>query len=107
MGVRPAKKVNYYLIASPAGAYFSGGVNVTAQMIAGTLETPVMGPEDTATGLIATVVPNKRLVTKKVGRGRRLVTTYLRKTYSGFIEARAAGNTTFSDTVQFRVTTTP
>ncbi|WP_430645560.1 branched-chain amino acid aminotransferase [Agromyces sp. GXS1127] len=26
LGVRPAKKVNYYLIASPAGAYFPGGV---------------------------------------------------------------------------------
>lgn len=26
LGVRPAKKVNYYLIASPAGAYFAGGV---------------------------------------------------------------------------------
>ena len=26
LGVRPAKKVNYYLIASPAGAYFHGGV---------------------------------------------------------------------------------
>ena len=26
LGVRPAKKVNYYVIASPAGAYFSGGV---------------------------------------------------------------------------------
>ncbi len=26
LGVRPAKKVAYYLIASPAGAYFSGGV---------------------------------------------------------------------------------
>ncbi|NEM91457.1 branched-chain amino acid aminotransferase [Galbitalea soli] len=26
LGVRPAAKVNYYLIASPAGAYFSGGV---------------------------------------------------------------------------------
>jgi len=26
LGVRPAKKVNYYLIASPAGAYFTGGV---------------------------------------------------------------------------------
>jgi branched-chain amino acid aminotransferase len=26
LGVRPAEKVNYYLIASPAGAYFSGGV---------------------------------------------------------------------------------
>src|SRR6187431_1757913 len=26
LGVRPAKKVNYYLIASPAGAYFSGGI---------------------------------------------------------------------------------
>ena len=27
LGVRPAKKVNYYVIASPAGAYFSGGVS--------------------------------------------------------------------------------
>ena len=26
LGIRPAKKVNYYLIASPAGAYFPGGV---------------------------------------------------------------------------------
>jgi branched-chain amino acid aminotransferase len=26
LGVRPAAKVNYYLIASPAGAYFHGGV---------------------------------------------------------------------------------
>ena len=26
LGVRPAKKVSYYLIASPAGAYFTGGV---------------------------------------------------------------------------------
>ncbi|MEV8266272.1 branched-chain amino acid aminotransferase [Microbacterium sp. NPDC076911] len=26
LGVRPAQKVGYYLIASPAGAYFSGGV---------------------------------------------------------------------------------
>ncbi len=27
LGVRPANKVNYYVIASPAGAYFSGGVS--------------------------------------------------------------------------------
>ncbi|MGG7463639.1 MULTISPECIES: branched-chain amino acid aminotransferase [unclassified Plantibacter] len=27
LGVRPAKKVAYYVIASPAGAYFSGGVS--------------------------------------------------------------------------------
>ncbi|QYH35673.1 branched-chain amino acid aminotransferase [Salinibacterium sp. M195] len=27
LGVRAAKKVNYYVIASPAGAYFPGGVN--------------------------------------------------------------------------------
>lgn len=27
LGVRPAKKVNYYVIASPAGAYFPGGVS--------------------------------------------------------------------------------
>lgn len=27
LGVRPAKKVNYYVIASPAGAYFTGGVS--------------------------------------------------------------------------------
>ncbi|MET0302514.1 MAG: branched-chain amino acid aminotransferase, partial [Microbacteriaceae bacterium] len=27
LGVRPAKKVNYYVIASPAGAYFTDGVS--------------------------------------------------------------------------------
>ena len=27
LGVRPAHKVNYYVIASPAGAYFHGGIN--------------------------------------------------------------------------------
>jgi branched-chain amino acid aminotransferase len=27
LGVRPAKKVNYYVIASPAGAYFHGGIS--------------------------------------------------------------------------------
>jgi branched-chain amino acid aminotransferase len=27
LGVRPANKVNYYVIASPAGAYFTGGIN--------------------------------------------------------------------------------
>jgi branched-chain amino acid aminotransferase len=27
LGIRPAKKVNYYLIASPAGPYFPGGIN--------------------------------------------------------------------------------
>ena len=27
LGVRPAAKVNYYVIASPAGAYFTGGVS--------------------------------------------------------------------------------
>ena len=26
LGVRPAQKVNYYVIACPAGAYFHGGV---------------------------------------------------------------------------------
>ena len=26
LGVRPAHKVDYYVIASPAGAYFKGGV---------------------------------------------------------------------------------
>jgi branched-chain amino acid aminotransferase len=27
LGVRPAKKVNYYVIASPAGPYFAGGIS--------------------------------------------------------------------------------
>jgi len=30
LGVRPAKKVNFYLIASPAGAYFTGGITPLA-----------------------------------------------------------------------------
>jgi formylglycine-generating enzyme required for sulfatase activity len=90
-----------------AVSYFSGGGNVTAQMIAGTFATAVMGPDDAPIGLSVTITPNKRLVTRQVRQGGRLVTTYLRKTYAGFIEARAAGNTALSDTVRYQVTTTP
>jgi hypothetical protein len=90
-----------------AVGYFSGGGNVTAQMIAGTFATAVMGPDDPPIGLSVTITPNKRLLTKKVKKGKRTVTTYLRKTYAGFIEARAAGNTALSDTVRYQVTTTP
>jgi formylglycine-generating enzyme required for sulfatase activity len=90
-----------------AVSYFSGGGNVTAQMIAGTFATAVMGPDDAPIGLSVTITPNKRLVTRQVRQGGRLVTTYLRKTYAGFIEARAAGNTALSDAVRYQVTTTP
>jgi hypothetical protein len=53
------------------------------------------------------VTPNKRLLTKKVKKGKRVLTTFLRKTHSGLIEATAAGDSTRSDTVRYQVTTTP
>jgi hypothetical protein len=48
-----------------------------------------------------------RLLTKKVNKGKRVLTTTLRKTHSGLIEATAADDPTRSDTVRYQVTTTP
>jgi hypothetical protein len=42
-----------------------------------------------------------------VKKGKRVLTTTLRKTYSGLIEATAAEDPTRSDTVRYQVTTTP
>jgi uncharacterized delta-60 repeat protein len=88
-------------------SYFSGGGNVTAQMIGGTFTTGVLGPDDAAVGITVTVTPNKRLLKKKVKKGKRRRTTYLRKNYSGLIEATATDDPTRSDTVRYQVTTTP
>jgi hypothetical protein len=89
-----------------AVTYFSGGANVTAQMIAGTHTTAVMDDDDPPVSLLVTLVPNRRLVTRRVRQGERLVTKYLRRTYSGFIEATAESDGTRSDTVRFQITTT-
>ena len=90
-----------------AVSYTTAGANVTASMIAGTFATEVMGPDDAAVGMTVTITPNKRLLTKKVKKGKRVLTTTLRKTHSGLIEATAAGDPTRSDTVRYQVTTTP
>jgi len=90
-----------------AVSYTTAGANVTAAVIAGTFATEVMGPDDAAVGITVTVTPNKRLLTKKVKKGKRVLTTTLRKTHSGLIEATAADDPTRSDTVRYQVTTTP
>jgi hypothetical protein len=89
-----------------AVTYFSGGANVTAQMIAGTHTTAVMDDDDPPVSLVVMAVPNRRLLTRRVRQGERLVTKYLRRTYSGFIEATAESDGTRSDTVRFQITTT-
>jgi len=75
-------------------------------VIAGTFATEVMGPDDAAVGMTIAITPNKRLLTKKVKKGKRVLTTTLRKTHSGLIEATAADDATRSDTVRYQVTTT-
>jgi formylglycine-generating enzyme required for sulfatase activity len=90
-----------------AVSYTTAGANVTASVIVGTFATEVIGPDDAAVGMTIAVTPNKRLLTKKVKKGKRLLTTTLRKTHSGLIEATAAGDPTRSDTVRYQVTTTP
>ena len=90
-----------------AVSYSTAGANVTAAVIAGTFATEVIGPDDAAVGMTVTITPNKRLLTKKVKKGKRVLTTTLRKTYSGLIEATAAEDPTRSDTVRYQVTTTP
>jgi hypothetical protein len=89
-----------------AVSYFSGSANLTAQIIAGTHTTGVMDRDDPPVSLMVTVVPDRNLATRRVKQGRRFVTTYLRRTYSGFIEATAGSNAALSDTVRFQVTTT-
>ncbi len=90
-----------------AVSYTTAEGDVTAAVIAGTFATEVMGPDDAAVGITVTITPNKRLLTKKVKKGKRLLTTYLRKTHSGLIEATATDDPTRSDTVRYQVTTTP
>jgi formylglycine-generating enzyme required for sulfatase activity len=87
--------------------YVSGGSNLTAQIVAGTHTTAVMDADDPPLQLTVTVTPNQSEIVKRVLRGGKRVTTYLRRTYSGFIEATAVGNTALSDTVRYQVTTTP
>jgi hypothetical protein len=90
-----------------AVSYTTAGANVTAAVIAGSFATPVLSQDDSAVTLSVSVSPNKRLLKKKVKKGKRRLTTYRRKTHSGLIEATAAGDPTRSDTVLYQVTTTP
>jgi len=87
-----------------AVSYKTDEANVTAQVIAGTFATPELGPDDPAVGLTVTVTPNRRLLTKTVKNGNRIRTAYLRKTYTGLIEATAARDTNRSDTVRYQIT---
>jgi hypothetical protein len=66
-----------------------------------------MDADDPPLQLTVTVTPNQSEIVKRVLRGGKRVTTYLRRTYSGFIEATAVGNAALSDTVRYQVTTTP
>jgi uncharacterized delta-60 repeat protein len=102
MTLRGSSGDNFFAVS-----YATAEGNVTAQMITGSFATPVMGQDDAAVGMTVTITPNKRLLTKKVKKGKRLLTTTLRKTHSGLIEATAAGDPTRSDTVRYQVTTTP
>ena len=102
MRLRGSSGDNFFAVS-----YSTAAGNVTAQMIAGSFATAVMGPDDSPVTLTVIVLPNKRLLTKKVKKGKRVLTTTLRKTYSGFIEATATDDPTRSDTVRYRVTTAP
>jgi hypothetical protein len=102
MTLRGSSGDNFFAVS-----YATAEGNVTAQMIAGSFATSVMGQDDPPVALTVSVSPNKRLLTKKVKKGKRLLTTYLRKNYSGLIEAKAAGDANLSDTVRYQVTTTP
>jgi hypothetical protein len=89
--------------------YNSNAGNVTAAVVAGTLTTGVIDEDDAPVSLSARITPNKRNkgIVKTVRRGKRLVTTYLRKTFIGSVRASASSDATLSDTVGYQVTTTP
>lgn len=90
-----------------AVAYTGPGGNITAQMVTGTFTTASLAEADAPVSISAKVTPNKRKLTKKVRKGKRLVTTYLKKTYAGFIKASASSDASLSDTVTYQVKTTP
>jgi hypothetical protein len=87
--------------------YFAGGSNRSAQLIAGTLVTPVIGSDDPPLGVALTVTPNRRLLTRSTRRGGRNVVTYLRKTYAGLIRATAETDPTRFDAFNYEITTIP
>jgi hypothetical protein len=53
-----------------AVSYTTAGANVTASVIAVTFATEVIGPDNAAVGMTITITPNKRLLTKKVKKGK-------------------------------------
>jgi hypothetical protein len=90
-------------------AYNSSAGNVTATVVAGTFTTASITEDGAPVSLSAQVTPNKRNkgIVKKVRRGKRLVTTYLRKTFIGTVRASASSDAGLSDTAGYQVTTTP
>jgi hypothetical protein len=102
MRLRGSSGDNFFAVS-----YATAEGNVTAAVIAGSFATPVLSQDDSPVNLTVSVSPNKRLLTKKVKKGKRALTTTLRKTYSGFIEATATDDPTRSDAVRYKVTTTP
>lgn len=90
-------------------AYTGPGGNITAQVVAGTFTTAVLDEDDAPVSIQARVTPNKRskAIVKKVRKGRRLVTTYLRKTFTGTLKATASSDAALTDTATFQVNTVP
>ena len=90
-------------------AYNSSAGNVTAAVVAGTFTTASITEGGALVSLSARVTPNKKNkgIVKKVKKGKRTVTTYLRKTFSGTVKASASSNPGLSDTATYQVTTTP
>ncbi len=90
-------------------AYNSNAGNVTASVITGTLTTGVLAEGDAPVSLSARITPNKnsKAIVKKVKKGKRLVITYLKKTFNGTVRATASSDASLSDTAAYQVNTTP
>jgi uncharacterized repeat protein (TIGR02543 family) len=90
-------------------AYSASSGNVTAAVVAGTFTTAVLDEDDAPVPISARITPNKKNkgIVKKVRRGSRLITTYLRKTFPGTVVASASSDASLSDTVSYRVNTVP
>ena len=69
----------------------------------------VLDEDDAPVPISARITPNKKNkgIVKKVRRGSRLITTYLRKTFPGTVVASASSDASLSDTVSYRVNTVP
>jgi arylsulfatase A-like enzyme len=84
-----------------AVTYFGPGGNMTASLLTGTYRTPELQQRDSPVSIRATITPNKRRLTRKVGKR----TVIVRKTHTLLIHAKSTFDPSTSDSASIRIQT--